>query len=109
MNRVIELSRQCKQIIECQGDLDLIGEMLDESWNLKREMNSDAVTPELDSIWLKAKQSGAIGGKVLGAGGGGFCMFWVKNGQRESFLRNFNFGLYVPINISANGSICILK
>jgi D-glycero-alpha-D-manno-heptose-7-phosphate kinase len=109
MNRVIELSRQCKKILESKGDLDFIGEMLNESWNLKREMNSDAITPELDSIWNQAKHAGAMGGKVLGAGGGGFCIFWVKEGGRERFLDRFRIGINVPIQISKMGTVCILN
>lgn len=109
MNRVIELSRECKRILENKGDLNLIGEMLNESWNLKKEMNSHAITPELDSVWNQAKFAGAIGGKVLGAGGGGFCLFWVREGVREEFIERLTFGMTVPIQISNTGTVCILK
>ena len=109
MQRTTELTRQCRKILEEEGDLDLIGEMLVESWSLKREMNNLAITPALDDIWEKAKSAGALGGKVLGAGGGGFCMFWVKENGREEFLNNFNLGTYVPVRISDTGSTCVLK
>ena len=109
MQRTAELTRECRKIFEEEGDLDLIGEMLVESWSLKREMNNLAITPALDDIWEKAKSAGALGGKVLGAGGGGFCMFWVKENGREEFLNNFNLGTYVPVQISKTGSECILK
>jgi D-glycero-alpha-D-manno-heptose-7-phosphate kinase len=109
MSRSIELARECKNIIQNYGDLDLIGEMLAESWVLKKEMNKKAVTKELDLVWDKAKAAGALGGKVLGAGGGGFCLFWVKSGKREEFLKKFNFGLHVPIKMSALGTQCVLK
>jgi len=109
MNRSIELARECKKIIQNYGDLDIIGEMLAESWALKKKMNNKAVTKELDLVWDKARASGALGGKVLGAGGGGFCLFWVKSGARDEFLRKFDFGLYVPVKMSALGSQSILK
>ena len=109
MQRTTELTRECRKIIEEEGDLDLIGEMLVESWSLKREMNNLAITPALDDVWEKAKSAGALGGKVLGAGGGGFCIFWVKENGREEFLNNFNLGTYVPVQISKTGSECILK
>ena len=109
MQRTTELTRECRKIIEEEGDLDLIGEMLVESWSLKREMNNLAITPALDTVWEKAKSAGALGGKVLGAGGGGFCMFWVKEDGREEFLNNFKLGTYVPVQISKTGSECILK
>lgn len=109
MFRTIELARESKDVLARDLDLDIIGEMLAESWYLKKAMNSHAITPALEEIWSKSKQAGALGGKVLGAGGGGFCMFWVKKGMREEFLRNFNFGTYVPVKISNEGSTCLLS
>jgi len=109
MQRTAELTRECRKIFEEEGDLDLIGDMLAESWLLKRKMNNLAITTALDDVWDKAKLAGALGGKVLGAGGGGFCMFWVKEDGREEFLNNFNLGTYVPVQISKTGSECILK
>jgi D-glycero-alpha-D-manno-heptose-7-phosphate kinase len=109
MQRTTELTRECRKIFEQEGDLDLIGDMLVESWSLKREMNNLAITPALDEVWQKSISAGALGGKVLGAGGGGFCMFWVKEDGREEFLNNFKLGTYVPVRISNIGSTCILK
>ena len=109
MYRSIQLARDCKVILEQNGDLDLIGEMLAESWMLKRKMNSNSITHDLDLVWEKAKVAGALGGKVLGAGGGGFCLFWVKEGRREEFLKRFNYGIHVPIEIEDEGSKCILN
>ena len=109
MSRTRELAQECKRILIENGDLDLIGEMLVESWSLKRAMNSHAITPVLEEIWLKSKQCGALGGKVLGAGGGGFCMFWVKEAGREDFLRKMSFGTHVPVKIDYQGSTCVLK
>jgi D-glycero-alpha-D-manno-heptose-7-phosphate kinase len=109
MQRTIELTRECRQVLTAGLDLDQIGEMLVESWSLKKAMNSQAITPALENVWEKSQQAGALGGKVLGAGGGGFCMFWVKVGMREEFLERFNFGTHVPIKISDTGSTCVLK
>lgn len=109
LNRTRQLARECQEILATEGDLDLIGEMLAESWELKRAMNSYAITPALDELWTKAKMAGAIGGKVLGAGGGGFCLFWVRENAKNDFLHKFNSGTYVPASIVHNGSTCILS
>jgi D-glycero-alpha-D-manno-heptose-7-phosphate kinase len=109
MQRTIELARQCKKVILSDTNLDEIGEMLVESWSLKKAMNSFAITPALDDIWVKSQRAGALGGKVLGAGGGGFCMFWVREGGQQEFLKRFDFGTHVPVQISNEGSTCILK
>lgn len=109
MFRTIDLASECNQLLRREGDLDTIGEMLLESWALKESLNPYAVTPALTEILQKSLDAGALGGKVLGAGGGGFCLFWVKNGDRDDFLRRFNFGTYVPIKIEHTGSTCIFK
>lgn len=109
MFRTIDLAREAKEILVNGSDLDSIGEMLVESWSLKKAMNSHSITPRLEEIWVNSQRAGALGGKVLGAGGGGFCMFWVKERMREEFLRKLNFGTHVPVKISDEGSTCVLS
>jgi len=109
MERTTNLARECRSLIESEGNLDLIGEMLAESWFLKKQMNGHSVTTELENLWEASVRAGALGGKVLGAGGGGFCMFWVKEGGRESFLNKLKFGTYVPVKISNEGTTCLLN
>ena len=109
MFRTIDLARESKKVLVNGSDLDSIGEMLVESWSLKKAMNSSAITPILEEIWVNSQRAGALGGKVLGAGGGGFCMFWIKEGMREDFLRKLNFGIHVPVRISDEGSTCVLS
>jgi D-glycero-alpha-D-manno-heptose-7-phosphate kinase len=109
MERTIELARECKLVLDSGKNLDSIGDFLNESWALKKAMNSHAITPELELMWEKSKTAGAIGGKVLGAGGGGFCMFWVRDGDQEKFVSEFQTGIHVPVKISEEGSSCVLR
>jgi D-glycero-alpha-D-manno-heptose-7-phosphate kinase len=109
LNRTGLLARECQEILAREGDLDVIGEMLAESWELKRAMNSYAITHELDDLWDRARKAGALGGKVLGAGGGGFCLFWVGKNAKIDFLQKLNSGTYVPAKIVNDGSTCILS
>ena len=109
MERTINLARECKSLFESEGNLDLIGEMLVESWLLKKQMNGHSVTPDLEKLWEASVKAGALGGKVLGAGGGGFCMFWVKEGGRDDFLSKLQFGTHVPVKISIEGTTCLLN
>ena len=53
-------------------------------------------------------QSGASGGKILGAGGGGFLLFWVHPEKREKFMHEFKIGIHVPVRISNGGTQVIL-
>ena len=109
MNKSINLARQCRLLLEEKGDLDLVGEMLVEAWNVKRELNPFSTNSTLESIWKKSIAAGALGGKVIGAGGGGFFLFWVADGERENFLKRFDFGTHVPVAIENKGSTCIFS
>jgi D-glycero-alpha-D-manno-heptose-7-phosphate kinase len=59
------------------GHVDALGNILDESWCLKREVHHSITSPEIDDWYAAAKRAGAIGGKLLGAGGGGFLAFFA--------------------------------
>jgi D-glycero-alpha-D-manno-heptose-7-phosphate kinase len=70
-----------------KGDYLKVGEMLDWAWQLKKESNEGVSNPTIDSIYEKAIKEGAIGGKVLGAGGGGFMLFIVPPEKQKSFIK----------------------
>ena len=106
--RTQELAKESIALIQSNADLNLIGEMLDESWRLKKSANPKSVSIELEDLKNLARKSGALGGKILGAGGGGFCLFWVSPDRRQSFIEKMSSVLYVPTRISVEGSTCIL-
>lgn len=64
-----------------------IGHLLHESWKYKKESNSKVTSPEIDEIYDFALENGALGGKLLGAGGGGHMVFMVTPKKREHFLK----------------------
>lgn len=109
LDRTSTLALTCRQILLSGGDLSQIGEMLNESWEIKKEINPYSVTPELNAIYEKAIKEGAIGAKILGAGGGGFLLLWLAEGSRESFLKRFNIGTVVPFQIEFQGSTCLVN
>ncbi|MDG6903054.1 MAG: hypothetical protein JRM80_14000 [Nitrososphaerota archaeon] len=63
------------------GDLTKFGQLLDEHWKVKRGVVSAMSTDKIDGWYRAAKENGAIGGKVVGAGGGGFLMLYCENGR----------------------------
>src|SRR5262249_19690185 len=65
------------------GELDAYGEMLHEHWTQKRRLASAMTDPAIDEHYEAARQAGAIGGKLMGAGGGGFFMFYVRPAERR--------------------------
>lgn len=67
-----------------RGDrLDMLGERLDHTWEIKRKFASGVSNGMIDDMYRKAKKAGALGGKVLGAGGGGFLLFYVPADRQE--------------------------
>jgi D-glycero-alpha-D-manno-heptose-7-phosphate kinase len=80
---VIETLHQIKKIgYETQkafetGNLEKFGELLDVHWNTKKQLSKNISSPFIDSCYETAKKNGALGGKIMGAGGGGFFMFYA--------------------------------
>jgi D-glycero-alpha-D-manno-heptose-7-phosphate kinase len=88
------------------GDLDAFGEILHESWQLKRELASGITNPEIDELYEKAIEAGAIGGKLLGAGGGGFFLFYCP--QEKQAVLNNSLGLRpLPFTFDYDGTSVI--
>lgn len=91
--------------ILCTGqDISLFGELLHESWMLKRQI-SDKISPAfIDEIYAKARAAGAIGGKLLGAGGGGFMLFFVNPEDKHKVCAALKDILLVPFEFEGSGS-----
>ena len=70
------------------GDIDLVGEILDEGWNIKKEVTSGISSDIIDSYYERGIKNGAIGGKLCGAGGGGFLLFYVKKENHDKIRRS---------------------
>jgi len=73
-------------ILEGKGKLDDFGDALHQGWTIKRELSSKVATPLIDGMYEAARRAGALGGKLLGAGGGGFLLLYVPP-QRQSAVR----------------------
>ncbi|MEW6040052.1 MAG: kinase, partial [Elusimicrobiota bacterium] len=72
------------KILNSKTDIKEFGKLLNESWKLKRSLSDKISTPEVDEVYSAALKSGAVGGKLLGAGGGGFMLLFVPPEVQES-------------------------
>lgn len=86
------------------GPIDSFGEVLHEAWTAKRRLSPLVSTPEIDRLYDAARTAGAIGGKLLGAGGGGFLLFFAKPKDHESIRAAMGLLLNVPFNFDHGGS-----
>ena len=86
------------------SDLNEFGRLLDYTWQLKRQTGSAISTNRIDELYSKGIEAGATGGKLLGAGGGGFLLFYVQKENQENVMRAFQDLLYIPFEFESNGT-----
>jgi D-glycero-alpha-D-manno-heptose-7-phosphate kinase len=91
-----------------KGDLRDFGGLLHETWELKRSISPEVSTPMIDDIYARARRAGALGGKLLGAGGGGFVLLFVEPKKRQAVLDALKDFLMVPFEIESSGTHIVL-
>jgi D-glycero-alpha-D-manno-heptose-7-phosphate kinase len=96
LRKMVKLAYLMKAELEA-GNLDSFGEILDENWKLKKTLTSGISNPQIDEWYETARRNGATGGKILGAGGGGFLVFYAPEHQHAAIeqalrLRRVDFG-----------------
>jgi D-glycero-alpha-D-manno-heptose-7-phosphate kinase len=84
--------------------LSELGALLHESWQLKRQLADAVSTPEVDEIYEAGRAAGAIGGKLLGAGGGGFLLFFIEPAKRQKLHERLSRLIEVSVEIGSPGS-----
>ncbi len=91
--------------ILCEGhDICSFGELLHSGWMHKRAMSDQISNSSIDALYDSARKAGAIGGKLLGAGGGGFMVMFVAPDQQEAVREALKDLIYVPFKFETSGS-----
>jgi len=88
--------------------IDEFGKLLDLSWQYKRSLSDKVSTPEIDEIYSAAMQAGAIGGKILGAGGGGFMLLFAKPERHAAIRARLKSLIHVGFDFDVSGSQVVL-
>ena len=104
VKRNVELTYKMRNEL-LRGHFDKFGESLDEAWNLKRQFSSKISSDRIDKIYSGALQNGALGGKLLGAGGGGFFLFYVPPFEKFnliSYMESINLKIW-PLHFELEG------
>ena len=96
-----------KILIDSNSDINDFGRLLDKSWRLKRQTGSAITTDGIDTLYERGINSGALGGKLLGAGGGGFLLFYVPQEAQQAVRKELKDLLYIPFNFEDDGSVII--
>ena len=105
LNEMKSLVSEAKKILEDKhSDLNEFGRMLDHTWRLKRQTESKISTDSIDALYDRAVKAGATGGKLLGAGGGGFLLLYVESDKQESVRKALNNLLLIPFDFENAGT-----
>ncbi len=93
-----------KILVNKNSDLDDFGRLLDHTWKLKRQTGSKISTNTIDELYARGIEAGALGGKLLGAGGGGFLLFYVQPEYKDSVKEAMKHLLHVPFKFENGGT-----
>lgn len=92
------------QEILASSCVDDFGRLLNDTWRLKRSLTGKISNLDIDEMYQAAMDNGALGGKLLGAGGGGFMLFYVPKEKRIGFNSFFHKQIQVPVGFDTNGT-----
>ena len=93
-----------KVLVDKSEDLDDFGRLLDETWRIKRKTGASVSTNSIDDLYERGIKAGALGGKLLGAGGGGFLVFYVQPDKQDSVKVAMKDLMYIPFEFENGGT-----
>lgn len=103
LSEMKRIAYQAREELEC-GNVDAVGILLDEAWQLKKQMASRISNGKIDDMYQRARTAGALGGKITGAGGGGFLLLYCPDGRRQAVRSSLRDLRELPFKFEADGS-----
>jgi D-glycero-alpha-D-manno-heptose-7-phosphate kinase len=103
LQRMVALARELKGELQ-KNKVERFGEILHQGWELKREMTGEISSAEIDGWYAAARKAGAVGGKLLGAGTGGFMMFYAPKEKHEGIATALKELRRIPVKFEPQGS-----
>lgn len=108
LKEMMQLVNEAEKVMADKNkDLDDFGKLLDHTWKLKRQTGSRVSTSNIDVLYERGMKAGALGGKLLGAGGGGFFVFYVPKERKDKVMEVMKDLLYVPFAFENTGTSVI--
>jgi len=101
---ITEMVSEAMSILESGRDISEFGKLLHEGWKAKRSLSADVSNSHVEEIYGQAKSAGAIGGKLLGAGGGGFMLLFVPPSKQNEVKERLKKLICVPFEFESSGS-----
>lgn len=108
LEEMTQLTYEAQRLLESDtADLGEFGRMLDHTWKLKRGISSGISTGSIDAMYDAGIRAGASGGKLLGAGGGGFLLFYVEPERQAEVAEAMKELMYIPFRFEQDGTVII--
>lgn len=105
LKEMLSLVDEAERILtDKETSLDEFGRLLDHTWKLKRQTGAAVSTDSIDGLYAKGMEAGALGGKLLGAGGGGFLVFYVEPDKQEAVRNAMQELMYIPFEFENGGT-----
>ena len=105
LKEMLSLVDDAQAILEDKhSDFNDFGRLLDHTWRLKRKTGGKISNGSIDELYERGLKAGALGGKLLGAGGGGFLLFYIEPDKKEALLREFEDLMQVPFQFENEGT-----
>ena len=108
INKIVSYVDQGEKILNSSNIADL-GRLLNEAWQEKKKLSNEISNRKIDELYNDALKYGALGGKLLGAGGGGFLLMYMKENAKRDFFKKFKNSINVPFKFSSHGSKIIFN
>jgi D-glycero-alpha-D-manno-heptose-7-phosphate kinase len=108
LNKIKELTFKAERSLT-EGNIDVIGKLLNENWELKKNLASNISNADIDNMYNAAIAGGATGGKIAGAGGGGFLMLYCKRDKQDKLREALKAYREMPFLLEPHGSKIIFN
>lgn len=104
LEQMSAMVEEALEILTSDNDILEFGRLLNKTWELKKSLSGKVSSSELDKLYERGLENGAVGGKLLGAGGGGFMLFFCEPAKQAQLLESLKDYLHIPFNFENNGS-----
>lgn len=109
LKRMREMVDEAMRILHsCNRPIEEFGDLLHEAWRAKKALSDKVSTSDIDQIYETARSNGAIGGKILGAGGGGFLLLFARPADQPRVKEALKHLVHVPFNFDESGSRVVM-